>query len=279
MRWFQFTPGRGRRAACGFTLIELLVVISIVAIMIAILLPALEKARDVARTLQCQTQLRQMGQAMHMYAAENKQRMVYDTRLTNWSLSGHGFGLPTTPGRLQEYVGVPVYFDRRDNVAPQGPGNTMYCPSFTHRPDIRNNLPHLSAGGVYATNVNNNSNAIRSYRVNDWFMEIPASHNWNESGRDKLVPTFDELRAPSRLILFGEAYNKSGFTEWRRLYFNPRHGDLAPAVRADGSVKLYTSDEATGGSGVLWKPNFKVNSSFPVETWGTYLHPDYTKPY
>lgn len=154
-------PSRNHRA---FTLVELLVVIAIIGILIAMLLPAVQAAREAARRMQCSNQLKQMGLGLHNYAGSWSERFP-----TGWP-GPYRVGLFT---EMLPYIEQSVLYDsiqkRIAARAPFAPGPGMPIPydtraayfdeeRFTVVPDyICPSWPHMK---VCETHVDPNKNPI-----------------------------------------------------------------------------------------------------------------------
>jgi prepilin-type N-terminal cleavage/methylation domain-containing protein/prepilin-type processing-associated H-X9-DG protein len=82
----------------GFTLVELLVAVGVIALLISILLPALSAARQAAKSIQCQSNLRQIGEALLMHANDHHQYMP----LVGALYAGQFGNQPDTPANLAD---------------------------------------------------------------------------------------------------------------------------------------------------------------------------------
>jgi len=238
------TIERTRTEPAGFTLIELLVVISIVALLIALLLPALKQAREAARSVQCKSNLRQMGIAMEIYIDETSDR--------RFPVAGiEGVPNPLTyawKGRLAQTMRIPT----GDQLTPENFEQSVFsCPStedFTNQ-DYRVELlvdedPDVSPHGVIGV--------LESRRVRN--IAAPLS---------LLGVVIDGVNLTSDIPgdILGNTIRRDSFIPWPEIRSGAdfRHLDEANVLTADWRVEGYRRNDLTG---TQWWQFFDTRDNF-----------------
>ncbi len=160
----------------GFTLVELLVVIAILAVLMALLLPAIQQVREAASRIRCASQLRQLGIALHHYHLNENTFPAGMTSESNDLTNGHGTGFTALLPYFEQdnvyrlYTFENPWYHRTNYDAVGMPIKLLYCPSNRSAGSLdlqpfavqwATPLPPVAAGTDYAFCKGANATLVR----------------------------------------------------------------------------------------------------------------------
>lgn len=220
-------PASGR---VGFTLIELLVVIGIIALLIAITVPAMARSREQARSVACRSNLSQLGKALMMYAQTNHGVLPYEDR-----------GEETSHGRICWYDSIDGQLSKA-----KADKQVKICPT------VRLDEP----------------NAEESYRMNSKLNESSLKDDPDKKQFYKPYRKLDTLDRPGATVVLFDGDVGGDTKSWKGRWrssdasagddVNYRHNSYTNVTFADwhveGIFKKVLEQRSEKNSPIIWQP-------------------------
>jgi prepilin-type N-terminal cleavage/methylation domain-containing protein len=219
----EFVYGVFKMKKRAFTLVELLVVISIIALMLAVLMPTLGKAREMARTLVCQTNLKSLGTSWQAYASDNSGNLVCAMTMDG-SASGD-VGDPLLYAHTQ-YSWVWKPYDADNDFTYANPLYTVINIPIEHRQKgIKNGklFPYSADVGVYhCPSENSKFGHYRSYSIADGMYGEMAFMPLSNTFRWKSHTKLSQIKRPVSKYVFVEDNEARPYNEgsWKPVLNN-----------------------------------------------------------
>lgn len=234
----------------GFTLIELLVVVAIVSLLIALLLPALSKARASARRIKCMSQMRQLATGTLTYIENDRNNKMFGYR---------------------EIYMSSIYYDGYFGSGYPTQGVATKTETLTHCPD--HPWPTTHNNCWMHTSLRSESSTHYGWPM-DYQNNLPVMVRTGEARR------MDEVPSSSRAVLLGETYYNNatrmvrgeGYSNFG--VFNlpgggtllpTKHGSTGNYAFQDGHVSTYDADFALGHGKT--DPDSPIRFSWPAGTY------------
>ncbi|QNN21307.1 prepilin-type N-terminal cleavage/methylation domain-containing protein [Planctomycetales bacterium ZRK34] len=194
----------------GFTLIELLVVVAIIALLIAILLPSLNRARDAARAVVCLSNQRQWVMIGSMYAADNQSKMVSSD--TGFNLPAYSWVLtpqPAPPSETEQHLRDGKLWRYHQNV------ELYHCPAAIN-------------------------DYLRNYSINNYL------NGFYTIGGHRPLAKLSDFRRPNLTLAWLDEYDPRGFN-WGSFGLSPTGSswtDWPAGWHLDGNVHSFVDGHA-----------------------------------
>ena len=271
---WQVQAGRveTRRTQRGFTLIELLVVIAIIAILVSLLLPAVQQAREAARRTQCRNNLKQMGLAVHNYHDMHDRLPMNDPNGTLTSVSLFTVILP----HIDQANAFQLYDFTKSNSHPNNAAvvgqtiPTYLCPTAPIRRqvpisgcDFTPGVSVARAAGTYGASAGSNDSWGPDATATP---AVPPNNGMINNGKSGAIRFRDVTDGLSNTFTIGESswsfrdykftsgpcagQERWGFTHWASPYPSATHhstiGGFNPKIYASTSLSSFRSEHVGG---------------------------------